>query len=170
IKVSASGIDGGFLDVSVSDGEVKGNQGDYTVKVDKPGIVYVTVRSYERDSTLHEESRTAFLVRPIPLPFLSINGVSGGNISRFQLTAMLRPELNLIPGLHEGKYELVSYAFAGSETSTQLYRSRGADVSVRQKRFFQELKSGDEFYLREVVILTPDGEVINLPPIRFRLN
>lgn len=170
IKVAASGVSGGYLEVSVSDGEVNGAQGDYVVRVTKPGVVFVKVTSYERDGTLHEESVTPFIVQSIPDPVVNINGVTGGNITLFQLSSVRQPQLTLIPGLHKEGYEMVEFAFSRLVNSTQLYPSRGDQLSERQKQFLQGLQEGEEFYLRNVVIRTPGGELRDLPAVRFKVN
>ena len=170
VKIAASGVQGGYLEVSVSQGTIRGEKGNYLVRVERPGLVVVKVRAFKQDGTLREESETSFMALPIPDPVLTLAGQTGGAINSFQLLPLQPPQLQLIEGIHQEGYEVLEFAFSKSINTALRYRSNGPDVSIRQKQFFQNLSEGSEFFLIDVVIRTPQGEEKTLPPIRFRLN
>ena len=170
IEIVASGVADGFLEVGIADGTIRGSDGVYYARVSKPGIVNINVKSFEKDSTLHEESVTSFIVKNLPDPMLSIAGLTSGNINYSTLKNTNEVQLNLIEGLHQGKYELLEFAFAKGVSDIKIYKNTGSQISTRQRLFLNQLKKGDEFFIKEAKIKTPKGEVITLNISRYKVN
>lgn len=170
IEIVASGVKDGFLEVEISEGSVSGADGIYYVRVLEPGVANVTVRSYQKDSTLHEESITPFLVRDLPEPKISIAGHTSGNINYATLKNTSEVQLDLIDGLHQGTYELLEFAFAKKSSDIKVFKNTGRTISNRQRIFLNQLKKGDEFYIKQAKVRTPKGEVLILGTSRFKVN
>lgn len=170
IEIAASGVDGGYLEVSISEGSITGNDGVYTAKVGKPGIVNIKVRSFEKDSSLHEENNTPFMVIKVPDPQVKIGNVTNGGVSLSLLKNANEVSLNLLEGIHQGSYELIEFAFAKDAVDIKTYKTTGTQISNRQKLFLNTLKRGDEFFIKETKVLTPEGKILILEIARFKVN
>ncbi|MEL6557550.1 MAG: GldM family protein [Bacteroidota bacterium] len=170
VEIVASGVEDGFLEVDISDGSISGADGTYYARLSKRGVANIIVRSYQKDSTLHEESVTPFLVRDLPEPKISIAGLTNGNINYATLKNTSEVQLSLIDGLHQGKYELLEFAFAKNAADIKVFKNNGNTINNRQRIFLNQLKKGDEFYIKQAKVRTPKGEVITLSTSRFKVN
>jgi len=155
------------LIVSTNQGTVSGNNGKYLFKPDTVGSAIITAQTVDSNGEVKEEISKTFHVKELPEPSVSINGNSGGIISKEEL--MNVEELSmLIRDIPNTKpYEITEFSLSKKLTSHDENSSDKEKFSIRQKELIKELESGDQLFITNIKILRPDDVIIQLKPIGY---
>lgn len=152
--------------VNSSQGTVKGYDGNFSIELEETGYVIINAQVTDSLGNITEKISQAFKVINIPIPQVGINGKSGGIINKNELLYSKGPELN-ISTISSYKYEIISFCVAKGLSDIIEINSTNNEFSLKQKNFFNNLKSGSEFYLTNIKVKFPDGKIIKINPQKF---
>lgn len=166
IEVSAAGVRGQDMSVSVSGGNISGSGGSYTVRVSTAGKATVNVSARGKSLTSKE-----FRVKMIPDPVAKVGGKNGGRMN----AAEMRVQNGLAAVLEnfdfDARFEVVSYqvTFVPKRQDPVSAVCNGAYFNSQVKSFQSEMKPGDMIYFEEIRVKGPDGTTRRIPGIVFTL-
>jgi hypothetical protein len=153
------------LEVSIDIGTISQDKGFYKVNVDQAGKAVVTITSRDTTGRITETSQVDFLVTDA-LPLAKLCGKSGGLISLNELTYS-SAKLELDDFGNEKKYIIVEFTVCERFHETG-YTSSGDDaLNSRQIKLLKNLKSGDAFYIKDIIIVNEKGFKYKIEPLGF---
>lgn len=167
IEVSAAGVKGSDLNVSVSGANVTGSGGAYNVRVSTSGEANVTVTAKGKQLTSRK-----FRVKMIPDPVAMVGGKKGGRMG----AAEMRVQNGLAAVLEnfdfDARFEVVSYqvTFVPKRQDPVSAVCNGAYFNSQVQGFQKEMKPGDMVYFEEIRVKGPDGTTRRIPGIVFTLT
>lgn len=167
VEVSAAGVRGQDLDVSISNGTISGSGGQYIVRVTSQGKSTITVGAKGKKLASKE-----FRVKIIPDPVAKVGNKPGGNMP----AAEMRVQNGLAAILEnfdfEAKYEVLGYqvTFVPKRQDPVSAQCNGPYFSEGVKNFQKEMKPGDTVYFEEIRVKGPDGTTRKIPGIVFKLT
>lgn len=167
IEVSAAGVRGQDMNVSVSGGNISGSGGSYVVKVSTAGKATVNVTAKGKQLTSKE-----FRVKMIPDPVAKVGGKNGGRMS----AAEMRVQNGLAAILEnfdfDAKFEVISYnvTFVAKRQDPVSAVCNGAYFNSQVQSFQKDMKPGDTVYFEEIRVKGPDGTTRRIPGIVFQLT
>ena len=163
LNIAASGVPGGTLEVTIDQGTVQGSQGQYIVRVNRPGIALLTVTSRDSLGNIKETHQTEFWVTRNPKPTATLAGLTGGLVTKTQLLA----QDGLYLDVPEETYTVVSFSVFINDRRINQAKSRGRLFSAQQRALLQQLTSGDRLYIKPIKAKSRDGTAIDLQPLGF---
>lgn len=167
VEVSAAGVRGQDLSVSISNGSISGNGGQYTVRVSSQGKATINVGTKGKSLTSKE-----FRVKIIPDPVAKVGNKAGGNMA----AAEMRVQNGLAAILEnfdfEAKYEVLGFqvTFVPRRQDPVSAQCNGPYFSEGVKGFQKQMKPGDTIYFEEIRVKGPDGTTRKIPGIVFKLT
>lgn len=167
IEVSAAGVKGQDMSVSVSGGNISGSGGAYVVRVSTAGEATVNVSAKGKPLTSKK-----FRVKMIPDPIAKVGGKNGGRMS----SAEMRVQNGLAAVLEnfdfDAKFEVISYqvTFVAKRQDPVSAVCNGAYFNSQVQSFQKDMKPGDTVYFEEIRVKGPDGTTRRIPGIVFQLT
>ncbi|MCO5247570.1 MAG: gliding motility protein GldM [Chitinophagales bacterium] len=166
VEVSAAGVRGQDLSVSMSSGTITGSGGKYNVRVSTAGSTKVNVSGKGKLLASSE-----FRVKMIPDPVAKVGGKDGGRIK----TAEMKVQNGLSAILEnfdfDAKFEVISYqvTFVPKRQDPVSAICSGPYFNSQVQGFQREMKPGDTVYFEEIRVKGPDGTTRRIPGIVFTL-
>jgi hypothetical protein len=169
IDIAASDIPGGKLEVSISRGLITEEGGLYKVNVDEPGMLEIEVIAKDKNDKITETFKSEFMAVTPMLPTVTLDGSSGGLIKKTDIfNRMLKLEINNYQ--KDINYKIKSFEVSGSLSSTGITIYDDNKLSYRQLKLIQELSSGDNFYITNIIIEDSKGKVYHLNSMGFIIS
>ena len=170
LSIAASGASGGSLELSIDQGEIRGQKGGYYALVEREGAAMVTVVVRDSAGQVKEESAFRFLVKKIPDPVATIAGMSGGIISRSELMRARAVQINPPPGFESLHYEILRFTMSGERNAFSGYAASGGSISLQQMNFIRSLQPGSKLFIKDIVVKGPGGKEYRLAPLGFIID
>lgn len=153
LKIAVSGIDNSELEVTIDNGEIKGENGEYNINVRKPGTSVVTV-SYKGEVI----QKTEFRVKRIPDPISNENKYFSGKISKEEILRwgtieFLFKYFNLNMNTNVIFFRMI--AIQGSNDPVQFYGGNKVFTDFQLEKI-KTLKNGDKLYFEDIIILNEE--------------
>ena len=166
VEVSAAGVRGQDLQVSMSSGNITGSGGKYNVRVTTAGTTKVNVSGKGKQLASAE-----FRVKMIPDPVAKVGGKDGGRIKTAEMKVQNGLSAILDNFDFDAKFEVVSYqvTFVPKRQDPVSAVCTGPYFNSQVKGFQSEMKPGDTIYFEEVRVKGPDGTTRRIPGIVFTL-
>ena len=166
IEVSAAGVRGQDLNVSVSGGNVSGSGGKYDVRVSHQGNTTVNVSAKGKNLT----SKT-FRVKMIPDPVAKVGNKNGGRMNAAEMRVQNGLSAILENFDFDARFSVISYqvTFVPRRQDPVSAVCNGAYFNSQVKSFQSEMKPGDMVYFEEIRVKGPDGTTRRIPGIVFTL-
>ncbi len=167
LTIAATNIPGGTLEVDISCGEIKGNNGRYIVTVEKEGITTIKVVASDNSGQISEIDSMDFLVQQIPVPYATFSGLQGGLISKHDIEQTNHLSLIYTFDIEEKPYEIIEFTISKRYNELTGERSYNSKLTVAQRAFLQSLKKGDYFVITNIIAKGPDSTTHQLKPLMF---
>jgi len=153
--------------VFADQGTIEGQEGKYEIKPMFVGKLTVTAQTIDRFGNIKDEIKKEFEVKKLPLPYASINGNTGGLISKMDLENLVKLDLhtNHIP--FSADYEIINFTVSEKLFSHTGKNSNGNTFSYSQLNFIKSLKLGEQFFITNIQVKSANNEIIKLSPLGF---
>ncbi len=153
--------------VFANQGTIKGQNGKYEIRPEKIGKLTVTAQTIDSIGNVKDEITKDFEVEDLPIPFVSINGNTGGLIFKSDLININKLDFHLshIPSTY--KYEIISFSVSDKLFGISGKISNGETFNYQQLDFIKKLKSGDQLFITNIQVKRTDNEIIKLKPLGF---
>ncbi len=166
VKIAASGYESSDLTVSVENGKIIGENGEYIIRPIRAGLAIVTV-----SSNGSEIQKTTFRVNLVPNPVAMIAGRNGGLISKNELlnqdkVLVMMSDFDFDLNFEIVEYSLYTLAEAGF---IREFKSNSNEITEEQKALIEKLKAGEKVYLQDIKCKGPDGSIRELGAINFEV-
>lgn len=167
IEVSAAGVRGQDMNVSLSGGTITGSGGAYTVRVSTAGEATVNVSAKGKTLTAKK-----FRVKMIPDPVAKVGGKNGGRMGASEMRVQNGLSAVLENFDFDARFEVVSYqvTFVPKRQDPVSAICNGAYFNSQVQSFQKEMKPGDMVYFEEIRVKGPDGTTRRIPGIVFTLT
>jgi gliding motility-associated protein GldM len=169
VSVSVPGIPNEKLRVSISSGQLvpQGN-GKFIAKNVQGNTASVSVTATMENGETRNMGAIPFKVKPLPKPYATFVGSSGGKVPLSQLKSgaglivKYAPDFvfNITCSVVSYKVDIVSKSMIQDGGSV-----KGPALSTQQKSMIQNLRKGDALFFTEIKAIGPDGRVQTLPEI-----
>jgi len=165
LTIAVSGIASSDLEVTIDNGEIKGENGMYLVLPAEKGEAIISIskgKTYLGEAT--------FRVKTMPDPVASLGGLTHGTIK-------LKELLNLegIDVLQSTDFDLRMTVKSFRITKTdgewdEMQESNSDKFTSEQLELMESLKVGETFYIHEIIVIGPDGIERKLPAIILTID
>lgn len=169
VDIASSTNPKGTLKVSIDRGTIEPEGGLYRVYVDKEGPVLIDVTALDSLGQVTETFQTDFTVQKRSMPTVSFHGSTGGLIRKDDIFNSM-PYLTLNNWQWSDSYRIKMFTVAGKISATGISVVNTNTLSVRQLNLIRELKDGETFYIKDIVVEDKNGQVYNLPPLGFIIS
>lgn len=166
IAVSDYSID--EIEVGVSNGSIKGENGKYLVNPRRPGNSHVYVIA--KGDTI---GKYEFRVKLVPDPFAMIGNKTSGNVSVDYLLKHEGIEVVLKNFDFDLSFEVVSFVMKSPNAGTKAIRyaeGSSGKFSTEQKEIIKNLESGQLLIIEDIKVKGPDGAIRRLGPMVFTIE
>ncbi|HEY4788398.1 MAG TPA: GldM family protein [Bacteroidales bacterium] len=161
LMISTDSVGSDRFEVSVDNGTVTEAQGHYVVKVQRPGSVKVLVKQIAANGKVMEETEKDFKAIPLPEPKIKLERTRDEYVNSFDFSTIYK--LEVVPSV----YRIMEYYVSDSRTPFSGFRSTDEFLTVEQKDFLKNLRSGQHFYIHDIKVECPDGRTITTNPIEY---
>ena len=167
ISASAAGVLSQDLTVSITNGSIRKENGEYLVNVSQLGDTKVIVK--DKNGRTHGEF--PFRVKRVPDPIAEVANKSGGNVyaAEFRVQKGLNPVMKDF--VFDLRYKVISYEIVYIPKNDQpvVSSTDKASFSNTMKNHVERAKAGDRYAFENIKVKGPDGELRNLDPISFKI-
>ncbi len=153
--------------VFANQGTIKGQKGKYEIRPKKIGKLTVTAQTIDSIGNIKDELTKDFEVKNLPIPFVSINGNTGGLILKSDLINIHKLDFHTSHIPSEYKYEIISFTVSDKLYGISGKISNGDTFNYQQINFIKNLKSGDQFFITNIQVKIANNEIIKLKPLGF---
>lgn len=163
MHIAATGIPGGYLNVSISNGQIFEKGGIYLARPDRIGEAIIKVDAYKKNGSLNETDSILYLVEYPPLPKLQLPGMRGNVISKNSLPGINRIELDVFLPEIRDVYTLLEFAISREKEDLFGAVSNGLHITQKQIDLIQSTPSGGKIYLINTRFSDPQGRIHYAP-------
>ncbi len=156
-----------IVEVYVDSAFITGSQGDYILHTEKTGLVNMDIFVKDSSGNILEKERKIFTSKILPLPYLTLNGTSGGIISEREVSLAAEVELESKIELGTMPFEIIEYTISRDPTGIDGITWPNAELSEQQKRFISSLSRGQTFYISNILVKGPNKKIEKLAPVGF---
>ncbi len=166
IKVAASGYEASDLTVTIDNGRIYGENGEYIIRPFRPGSAIVTVSSNGK-----EIQKTTFRVKLVPNPVAMIAGRNGGYVSKNEFLKQDKVLVMMADFDFDLNFEIVEFTVSsGAEAEYKPeFKSNSNKITEAQKELIEQLLPGDKVYLQDIKCKGPDGSIRELEALTFEI-
>lgn len=165
MHIAATGIPGGHLEVSISNGEIFEDGGIYIARPENIGEAIIKVKAYNKNDKLNEIDSILYFVDYPPLPQLRLPGMQGNVISKNNLPSRNKIELDTFLPEIKGVYKLLEFTISQGEEDVFGAVSNGLYLTRKQIDIIQSTPNGGKIYLINTRYRDPEGK-IHFAPVR----
>jgi gliding motility-associated protein GldM len=154
VSIAVTGADYGKETATLDNGSINGKNGNYTVRVTKPGVVTISVKL--GDKIVSEQK---FRVKKIPDPRAIIKGNYGK-------TSFSKQELKDAGGIavllenfdFDIEFDVIEFGISAVvEGYAYEARANNSNFSKQQIELIDKLEEGQKFYIEGIMVKAPDG-------------
>ncbi len=171
VNIAVSGYKSSDITVTVDNGNIEGENGEYFISPDRPGPAVLTV-----SSNGEEIQKTTFRVKFVPNPKAVIpvdyQNLTNGTITKKQLLDAGGIKVIMENFDFDLSFEVVSYVMSATVPGKFIVReeiTEGASYSPLQKDLIKSLVPNQKLMIEEIYSVAPDGSKRKLNPMVFRI-
>ncbi len=155
--------------VTANTGRLEYSEGAFYFIADTLGVV--TIKAVVKDSSnnIVEELSKEFVVKELPVPYISIQSNPGGLISKDQVLLAGCLSLMFHENIPSDKYKIKSFIISDVYIGNAGKSSSSENFTPHQINFIRNLTEGSNFYIKNVEILMPDGTIKELKTVGYIL-
>ncbi|MEA2042723.1 MAG: GldM family protein [Bacteroidota bacterium] len=167
LYIAATNEDSLQLKVSVSKGEIEGQNGNYIVHVFEKGFSKITACTINSQGDTIEESSKIFKISNLPKPVITFAGSRGGIIRKQEMLRANSLEALWPENIPEAGGTIISFAMSKKMFSSEKYYSSDNKLTYSQKKFIKTLPKGSNFFIRDIVFKQNQGVEIKCRDLGF---
>jgi len=166
LKVAVSGYDFSDLNVTITNGSIKGEKGEYIINPRRPGNMVLSV--YANGKLINE---TSFRVKYVPNPILMVAGLTGGDITKNHLLSANAVKVRLPDFDFDLSFKMKSFLVSatGADGAYVEARSDSEEISDAQKEIIKNAEVGTKINFEDISVIGPDGRTVKLNPVIFQI-
>jgi hypothetical protein len=153
--------------VEIDNGSIKEKDGNYFVKPDSEGFATLKVVIKNKNGQVKEEAASEFVVQRLPNISASINGVSGGIITRSQLQTADELEIKYPVDFEKFRFEIVDFSLRIESKGELHIINPGKKFSTATKSKISEIPESTRIIFEMIHVRTPDNKIITVDPLNF---
>ncbi len=167
VSIAVTGADYGKVVAEIDNGKISGENGNYMVRVKKPGVVTISVKVGDDVVSDHK-----FRVKQVPDPVAIVKGNWGKTVlSKQELLDAGGIEVLLANFDFALKFNVVSFRIATTMEGFELEaRANDNKFSKGQIDLIQKMEKGQKFYIEDIKAKGPDGSIRNLGALSIRIK
>lgn len=170
IKIQASEIDLNSITTEIDFGEVIPFGGKYYLRFPSEGLARLKIYSTNKDGRYLVIQKTYKVVK-LPNPVVTIDGKSGGSISRKILKVQDKLGINSPQIEDDGIYNVLSFELLRvSRTGKESVVNRGNEFSYEARKILKETNSGDLIIIDNIKVKATDGTLKDVNPVVFSVK
>lgn len=156
-----------YLTILSNKGKIEKNNDLYYFIADSLGSVTIKVIVKDKHGENLEMISVEFNVVELPIPFVTVDNVPGGLISKDRLMTADKLTLNFAGNPPPEKYYIKSFVLSDDFIGSSGKISNSEYFTASQKAFLSKLNTGKNFFIKKIEILMPDGKIVELNPVGF---
>ncbi|HRW62726.1 MAG TPA: GldM family protein [Bacteroidales bacterium] len=166
LKIAVSGYECSDLNVTITNGSIKGEKGEYIINPRRPGNMVLSV--YANGKLVNE---TSFRVKYVPNPILMVAGLTGGDITKNHLLSANVVKVRLPDFDFDLSFKIKSFLVSatGRDGSYVEARSDSEQISDTQKEIIKNAEVGARINFEDISVIGPDGRIVKLSPVVFQI-
>ena len=165
VKIAASGYDASELTVTMENGRISGENGEYIIRPIQPGMATVTVICKGK-----EIQKTTFRVKNVPNPHATIAGRNGGIISKDLLLKQEELRVEMGDFDFDLNFEVTEFTVSAViKGFVREFNSKSNQITDNQKNLIKVIKPGQKVYFQDIKCKGPDGTIRDLSPIALNI-
>ncbi len=173
VTISVTGLTSDKVSASLTGGmgSIKKNTGsEYTVRVDKVGETEVVVSGTVEGGNKQLDKKK-FRVKRVPDPIAKVGASAGGKVPAAQFKVQRGVIADLADFVFDIKFVVVSFelTYAAKRQDLITKKATSGAFTSEMLELLNRSKPGDVFYLDEVRVKGPDGQIRKLPSIAYTL-
>lgn len=167
IAIATSGYDPSEIRVSIDNGTISGEKGQYVVRPAKTGEANVTVLYKEK-----EIQKSTFRVKTVPDPVAKVAGIKGaGAIDKHILLEQKEVVADMENFDFDLRFKTISFSVVANIGGNSITKvSKSSKFTQEQYDLIKKVKPGQKVYIEDVKAVGPDGSIRLLPPIALTLK
>ncbi len=167
VSVSVPGIPSRDIRISISSGSMSGANGKYSVKVNNPGTVTVSVSAEITKGRSELLSRTVFRAKRIPDPVAKFSGRSGGSVPTVALKAQDALFASLDNFDFDAKFRITRFSLiiANPRETASVQVASGNNLNSEMQASLAGIKPGSRVIFDNIIAVGPDGTPRQLAPV-----
>ena len=155
---------------TITKGEISDKENnEKLIRVFDEGITSVNASEFDNSGNLIEEVTIDFTVKKIPIPGLTISGVSSGYISKDVLINSTGIDLLTFTNLPDSDYTIKSFGVSDVYQSKADKETEGNKFSIAQKNLIKKAVAGSKIYIINAIVVLPDKREVRLNNVEFIL-
>jgi hypothetical protein len=167
VKIAVSGYMSSELEVDITNGIIRGGDGEYIIKPRRPGNILMEIRV---GGGLVE--KTSFRVRPIPIPNTFFGKLRSGDVTKKSLLEQTEI-IVIIPNFEfDLSFEVISYrmSLTFNYGFSKEFKLKSNKINAEQKEFIEDsCYEGSIIIFDEIKAKGPDGAIRTYAPIVFKI-
>lgn len=167
IRIAVSGVPTSQVEVTIDNGTIVGENGDFVVAPKEVGVVKITV------SCKGSEIRVAeFKVKRTPDPIAAVKGITERMVDKEALIAGGELEARMPEGFSfDLKFNITSFTLIVTQKGySKSFSTKDPFLTDDMKKIINELKSGQGVAFTDIKVMCPDGTERDLNDIVYQLN
>jgi hypothetical protein len=165
MHIAATGIPGGHLEVTISNGEIFEEGGVYIARPGVIGEAVIKVNAYDKMGILNESDSIVYFVDYPPLPYLNLPGMQGNVINKSKLPGRNSVKLDVLLPEIEGVYQLMEFTISHGDRDLFGAVSNGLYLTQKQIEIIQSTPDRGKLYLINMRFRDPEGK-IHIAPVK----
>jgi gliding motility-associated protein GldM len=172
VTISVTGMTSDKVNASLSNGTIKKTSGSsYIVNVTTVGSTNVVVSGAGGDGKTKQLDTKEFRVKRVPDPIAKVGASAGGKVPAAQFKVQRGVIADLADFVFDVKFQVVSFelTYAAKRQDLITKKATSGAFTSEMLELLNRSQPGDVFYLDEVRVKGPDGQIRKLPSIAYTL-
>ncbi|HEX3006763.1 MAG TPA: GldM family protein [Bacteroidales bacterium] len=153
--------------LTVDNGTVRHENGNYFIKPLAGGLTTLSVTIKDSKGKIKEEAKSDFLVRRLPFPAVSVQGLQGGIISRSSLQLAETLNIDYPFDFEKYGYSVVDFVVKSGGKDERRIINNGKEFHAALKTFLVNLPEESRLTIESIHVRTPEGQIISPEPLAF---
>jgi hypothetical protein len=158
------------IEPQIDKGILSGKNGKYQIQVFEEGEIKISVKVINIQDSVVESSVRKFEAQKLPVPGVTVAGISGGLIYKDRFLTERELKLSIPDEIPDSAYEIVGFTISDSFTGISGKTSNNAEFTPIQRKMIQEMKPGNNLYIKNTIIRTITGDLLTLQTLGFILQ
>jgi hypothetical protein len=168
VTISVSGYQPEELEVTIDNGVIEGGNGEYEVRVARPGTARITV--FANGEKVNQKE---FRVKSVPDPVARIGQSGGGTISSDALLQAEGVDAYIPDFDFDIAFRVMSFKMTCTDPQTNApieLDAPSAKFTESQREMIRSLSADQQILFSEIKAMGPDGSARKLPPLAYILK
>jgi hypothetical protein len=152
------------LIVTIDNGEIVQHDGQYFARVSHEGIANIFVKRVNASDKVVEEMSQNFKATLLAEPKVFLEGTKDNILNIYQISTVNK--LEVLPSA----YHVVEFYLSENYAPYSGIRCYDENLTFENRDFLKNLKLNDRFYINNIKLEKPDGSIIMVNSIEYRVR